>query len=806
MIRALIGLVLVLFLTACPTTPPPQNQAPVASFTATSVEGTTFVFDASGSFDPDGAITSYGWTFGDGGTATGLTTTHTYTSHGNFTARLTVTDNQGATESATRTIPIGRLSGTIGVGTAASGEGTPIPTYNAAAVSEAPFVPGEVIVKFAPDAGLQAAATLTVAGAGLQLVRPLALPNVALYRAADAVTLQATEAGRTATIALINQLNARPDVLDAHPNYILTTMRTPNDPLYPLQWHYPAINLPQAWDLTTGSAATVVAVIDTGILFEAGNASRTHPDFVGRVLPGYDFISDPTIANDGDGRDPNPYDDGDNPVGQSSYHGSHVAGTIAAATNNGLGVAGVDWQAKLLPVRVLGVGGGTFVDILEGLLWSVGLPVSGVPSNPNPAGIVNMSLGGESRCTTTMQDFIDRALSTGAIIVVAAGNDNTNVANFAPASCAGVVTVGATEFRNFRAPYSNYGSRIDVMAPGGDLTADRNNDNQLDGVLSLRRNDGNNQFDYTFMQGTSMATPHVAGVIALLKSLEPTLTSAQALSILKSTARPLLAVECDRLSGSECGAGLIDAYAALQALGGPPPPPPPGGELSFTPALLDFGAATVELNVTLTNVGGVSLDWEISHFVPAPDNPGSIPRGTVYVTSGFPLSGTLAAGASTVTRIGINRSLITTDGFYQLELVFTENGATERRLLVRFTKAPATQPDPTGPTVVESFIEETPGNFIMSGYEERGSYFTSYSFPALAGESTVVAWVDENGSLTVDEGDYLGVHPVRVALAGGEVKSGIVVAMERVVEVTTLIERHGEAIVRLLEARRASLD
>jgi serine protease len=801
--HALLGLALVLFLIGCSTPPPTQNQAPVASFTATSVEGTAFVFDAAGSSDSDGLITRYSWTFGDGGADTGVTVSHTYTDHGNFPVQLTVTDNQGLTGTATLTIPIGRLSGTIGVGIAGSARGTAIPTRDAAVVNDAPFVPGEVIVQFAPGMGTMTA--LNVAGAGLQLVRPLALPNAALYRVADTVALQATEAGRAATLELIRQLMVRPDVIEAHPNYILAPTLTPNDPFYPLQWHYPAINLPQAWDLTTGSASTVVAVLDSGILFEAGNPSRTHPDFVNKVLPGYDFISNPTTANDGDGRDPNAYDDGDNPAGQSSYHGSHVAGTIAAATNNGLGVAGVDWQARILPVRVLGVNGGTFADILDGLLWSVGLPVSGVPNNSNPAGIVNMSLGGPFSCTATMQDFIDQALATGAIIVVAAGNENSNAANFAPASCAGVITVGATEFRGFRAPYSNYGSRIDLMAPGGDVTADRNNDGRPDGVLSPLRDDGTNQFNYVFYQGTSMATPHVAGVIALMKSLDPTLTSAEALNILKSTARPLSALQCDRPSGSECGAGLIDAQAALQALGNPPPPPPPGGELSFTPALLDFGTATVELDVTLTNMGGSSLTWAIDVYEPAPDNPGSIPEGTVYVPPGFPLSGTLTPGASAVTSIGIDRSFITTDGFYQFDLVFLENGTTERRLRVRFTKAPATQPDPTGPTMVVSFIEETPGNFLVTGFEEQLSYFTDYSFPALAGETWVVAWVDENLNGVVDAGDYEGFYPTRVVLAGDQVLPGLTIAMEQVVDVPALIEQYDE-IVRLLEARRASQD
>jgi len=285
-----------------------------------------------------------------------------------------------------------------------------------------------------------------------------------------------------------------------------------------------------------------------------------------------------------------------------------------------------------------------------------------------------------------------------------------------------------------------------------------------------------------------------------MKSLRPTLTSAEALSILKSTARPLSALQCDRPSGSECGAGLIDAHAVLQALGSPPPPPPPGGELGFTPALLDFGAVTVELDVTLTNVGGSGLTWEIAGYDPALNNPGAIPFGTVSVS---PLSGTLAPGASTVTRIGIDRSLLTTDGFYQLELVFSENGTTERRLPVRFTKAPATQPDPTGPTMVVSFIEETLGNFILSGFEERSSFFTEYSFPALAGATWVVAWVDVNNNGLVDGGDFEGFYPIQVALAGNQVRSGLDIALEQVVDAPALLAQYSE-IVRLLEARRAS--
>lgn len=419
------------------------------------------------------------------------------------------------------------------------------------------FVPGELIVRFRPGAKLRQGAVLMANGVRLGLVRDLALENTQLVRA--------VVRDKQATLELLKSLKGRSDVLYAQLNYIRRAFKTPNDALYPYQWHYPAMNLPQAWDLETGNSNPVtVAVIDTGIL-------SGHPDFTGKLLPGYDFISDPDIANDGDGRDNDPEDPGDEPGGQGSYHGSHVAGTVAATTNEGEGVAGVSWGAKILPVRVLGVGGGTDADILDAILWSAGLSVSGVPANPNPAQVINMSLGGTAKCSDfpLWQDAISKASAKGSIIVVAAGNENMDASNFIPASCTGVITVGATETRGYRAPYSNYGSRIDVMAPGGDTSVDRNGDGYADGVLSPIRKDSDGSYIWAFYQGTSMASPHVAGLVALMKSKKPSLTFSEALSVLKQTARPLSATACQRSSASDCGAGLVDAAAALQALSGP---------------------------------------------------------------------------------------------------------------------------------------------------------------------------------------------------------------------------------------------
>jgi PKD repeat protein len=504
---SLAVLVMVAVLASCQSGDPSPNRSPSASFVATGAVGAaplTVSFDASLSSDPDGSIVSYLWDFGTGGTGSGITTSHVYQEPGNYTARLTVTDDRGATATATAEIAVGasatgRISGKITVG-GGSGSGAasvpllrvdadPAPTAGGASgrvvegdrapanPSDRPaeVVAGEWIVKFRSDAVAPSASGLTVAGVRLDTVRALALPGTQLLRAPGL--------GIADTLAVAAELAARPDVVYAQPNYRLHALAVPNDEFYSFQWHYPAINLPAAWDITTGSTSTVVAVVDSGILFAAGNAGATHPDFAGKVLAGYDFVSNPQSSGDGDGRDPDPFDR------STGHHGSHVAGTIAAATNNGQGVAGVDWQARIVPVRVLGAdGSGSLDDIIDGTLWAAGFAVSGVPANPNPAHVINLSLGGGYTCTPFEQeafDLIESASPRRGVVVVAAGNSNQSASGFSPASCSKVITVGATEFRDFRAPYSNYGPRIDVMAPGGDMGADRNGDEFADGVLSL---------------------------------------------------------------------------------------------------------------------------------------------------------------------------------------------------------------------------------------------------------------------------------------------------------------------------------
>ncbi len=248
--------------------------------------------------------------------------------------------------------------------------------------------------------------------------------------------------------ALIAEFKNNPDVEYVEEDRIMHALFTPNDSRYNEQWHYFEANgglrLPGAWDLSTGTGV-VVAVIDTGY--------RPHADLVANIVQGYDFISDTAISVDGNGRDSDAQDPGDwyslNQCGigtgssNSSWHGTHVAGTIAAVTNNTSGVAGVAYNAKVLPARVLGKCGGYTSDIADAIIWASGGTVSGVPANANPAKVLSLSLGGSGACDTTTQNAINSARSRGSVFIVAAGNENQNASNSSPANCTGAVVVAA---------------------------------------------------------------------------------------------------------------------------------------------------------------------------------------------------------------------------------------------------------------------------------------------------------------------------------------------------------------------------
>ena len=412
---------------------------------------------------------------------------------------------------------------------------------------------------------------------------------------------------RFTTLAAIKKLNQRDDVIYAEPNYVRRILQVPNDTHYGLQWHYPSINLPQAWDVTTGTPATgsvIVAVVDTGVFL-------THPDFDGQLVPGFDFISDASNAADGDSmngiddRDDNPDDPGDsNLAGSSSWHGTHVAGTVAAKTNNSSGIAGVSWGAKIMPLRVLGRDGGSDFDIVQAVLFAAGLPNN---SNTVPAqkvDVINLSLGGPGFSQST-QDAFNQVRNEGVIVVAASGNDNTSNLSY-PASYDGVVSVAATGFNGTRAPYSTFGTQVDVAAPGGDMSTDANNDGNTDGVLSALVDDssGTRKPTFAFYQGTSMATPHVAGVLALMRAVYPELAPSDVDTLLAAGDITNDAGAAGR--DDEYGHGIIDALKAViaaQTLAG-------GGVLPEVPPLFVAVPSSVNLGgtssatIVISNEGG----------------------------------------------------------------------------------------------------------------------------------------------------------------------------------------------------------
>jgi serine protease len=365
-----------------------------------------------------------------------------------------------------------------------------------------------------------------------------------------------------ASIAM--RLTADPSVEYAEPDRLQKPLFVPNDTFYHQQWYLfedaGGIRLPDAWDQERGTANIVIALLDSGIL--------KHSDLApARMVPGYDFISDPEIANDGDGRDADPADPGDwvsagecapdKPASPSSWHGTQITGTVGAATDNAAGIAGVTHGTRLLMLRVLGKCGGFTSDIVDAMRWAAGLSVPGVPDNVNPARIINLSFGGEGKCTRLEQDAIDDVNARGTVVIVAAGNGADDVDKNSPANCSGVITVAATSRDGGLASYTNTGPGIDVSAPGGDLR---------DGFLVIS-NKGNTlptADDFLLVAGTSYAAAQVSGIAALMLSVNKDLNPTQIRNILVGSTRPFADASCNPLI---CGSGIVDASAAVQLAG-----------------------------------------------------------------------------------------------------------------------------------------------------------------------------------------------------------------------------------------------
>jgi serine protease len=430
----------------------------------------------------------------------------------------------------------------------------------------------------------------------------------------------------TDLVLAIKALRSRPDVRYVERNTRAYALSEPSDPRYRQQWSMPMINAAQAWGVTLGLPEIVVAVADTGV--------NPHPDLAASVRTdlGVDLITSPIVAGDGNGRDLDARDPGDGALPTAdTFHGTHVAGIVAAIQGNGRGITGVAPGARIMPVRVLGRGGGSFMDINDGILWAAGETVSGARS-PRKADILNLSLGGSAACPQATREAVDRARAAGVIVIAAAGNENSGEPT-APADCPGVVKVAAVGRDLLPSNYSNC-NQVDVAAPGGEVADDADqalnnwpaplckgslgsvSNGAQDGILSLSSSRTNFSFErYESENGTSQAAPQVAGVAALMKSVYPQLTPAEFDGMLASrrltfdprnigvAVPPAIANQFEY----HYGAGIIDAFAAVAAARERAGGAAPNSALVAQPSAINFGDVVTTLILDISKAGSGSL-------------------------------------------------------------------------------------------------------------------------------------------------------------------------------------------------------
>lgn len=562
-----------------------------------------------------------------------------------------------------------------------------------------------------------------------------------------------------ATVSAIKALNARDDVVYAEPVYRRSALLTPNDPLYDYQFHYEDISLPAAWDTTTGSADVIVAVIDSGVLL-------SHPDLDSKLTPGYDFISDPEFSNDGDGIDSNPDDPGDctpTPCA-STWHGTHVSGTVAAETDNDAGVAGVSWLSRVMPLRVLGLeSSGSNYDVLQAMLYAAGLENDSGTVPAEPAAIINLSLGGAGN-SRAEQQIIDQVRDAGVIIVAAAGNESSNCPSY-PAAYDGVISVSASAPDDTLAYYSNFGDSIDVAAPGGDLSYTLR-DGFAGGIASTFVNDtdGDREPDYAQLEGTSMATPHVAGVIALMKSVYPDMTPEIMDTLLASgTITDDLGTEG---RDDSFGHGLINARKAVQAAsdlaaGGDLPEVAINDGLISDPVSLSMGTS-ISSQLDLSYSGdnppeSISVDVTVSWLNVSTDQAESDGLGTYLLA---------------VDRTGLD------DGLYSTVLTFIADTGDEVSVTVTMQVGDSNAPDELPPVYV-LLIDNNTGDVIAEGRSDNATgNFVIGNVPV--GTYRVQAGSDIDVDLYIcQSAEVCGEYPDLIDV-GEEGLSGVDVTMELV--------------------------
>jgi len=473
-----------------------------------------------------------------------------------------------------------------------------------------------VIVKYKADSALMRAQSVSASPQHAQALSARLGLNLTDGRATGPRS-QVLKTSGMSSQQLADSLSAQSDVEYAVVDGRMRALAAPNDPLYaggqttvtPAvgQWYLRAptsstiasttsivasINAEAAWGITTGSSAVVVADLDTGVRFD-------HPDLTLKLLPGYDFIHADsagvyTTAADGDGRDADASDPGDFGCGEttSSWHGTQTAGLIGASTNNGVGMASVGRDVTVLPLRVLGCGGGYDSDIQAAMLWAVGISVSGVPDNTHPAKVLNMSLGAKGACSQAYVDTIAQVNAAGAVVVISAGNEGLDVGT--PANCAGAIAVAGVRHAGTKVDYSDLGSKIAIAAPAGNCV--NATGTCLYPILTTSNSGTTTPIAATYTSGggdaslgTSFSAPMVSGTAALMFSANSTLTPTQVLTALRSSARAFPSTgsgagvsacnaptsltdtstaqfkEC-YCTTSTCGAGLLDAGAAVNAV------------------------------------------------------------------------------------------------------------------------------------------------------------------------------------------------------------------------------------------------
>lgn len=634
-------------------------------------------------------------------------------------------------------------------------------------------VPGELIVGVPADAPRAARAQAAASGAALRTLRGELAPGRQALVALDegpARTAQAAPRGLRAGLSAESQRHLRTvqaaKTLRASGafehvlfNRVLSTQALvgsfpPNDTRYPQQrWHYEQIALPAA--MATLAALSpqptqrpIVAVVDTGIV-------ANHPDLAPQLVAGYDFIRDSTSAGDGNGIDADP-DDLRTRASQPSFHGSHVAGTIAAQTFDGAGAAGVAPMAQIMPMRALGEGGsGSFYDITQAIRYAAGLANDAGRLPARRADVVNLSLGASGvACDADSVAFFASVRAQGTVVVAASGNESNRPAGVRtavgyPANCAGVIAVTATDPQRGIAPYANTGSAVALAAPGGDMRFSTTGTGQPDGVYStLATFDASGARVPTFglMQGTSMATPHAAGVIALMRWVHPAITPAEIDTLLAQGALTDEAGTAGR--DADYGWGVINAAKAVQAAlalrGGTAPPV--AGSVEAQPSTLDFGPTTTTLDFTLRAVG-------------------STPETVTSVTADDPA---VAVAALSVDgsglgsyRVTVNRAPLPVGVATPTVTVRTTARTLAVRLSVEKRAAPAPGGGDVGPVYVLVFDAGTKEVIRQQRVAAVNGRYTWSMSDITATAITVVAGTDlDNDSFICSRGEACGAYPV----------------------------------------------